>query len=156
MMHLRTEPVAVPRSRLLAGALPAVDWSDAYAVSFPGRPPGDPQQWADAIFHSPPLWVGALFGVREVLVRLAGIEPGTRHAFDTLDWNPDEVLLGIDQSHLGFRASVLLERRRVVLSTVVRVHNRRGRLYSAVVRRVHPLVVRSMLARAAQRVAAQT
>jgi hypothetical protein len=51
---------------------------------------------------------------------------------------------------------VLLERRRVVLSTVVRVHNRRGRLYSAVVRRIHPLVVRSMLARAAQRVAAQT
>jgi hypothetical protein len=154
-MNLKTEPVAVPDSRLLAGALPAVDWSDAYAVSFPGRPPGDPQQWADAIFHTPPLWVGVLFGVREVLVRLVGIEPGTRHAFDTLDWNPDEVLLGIDQSHLGFRASVLLERRRVVLSTVVRVHNRRGRAYSAVIRRIHPLVVRSMLARAAQKVAAE-
>jgi hypothetical protein len=65
------------------------------------------------------------------------------------------VLLGIDQSHLGFRASVLLESRRVVLSTVVRVHNRRGRAYSAVVRRLHPLVVRTMLARAARTVAPQ-
>jgi hypothetical protein len=154
-MSPKTEPVVVPESRLLTGALPIVDWSDAYAVSFPGGPPGDPQQWADAIFHSPPRWVSLLLGVREVLVRLVGIEAGGTHAFDTVDWNADEVLLGIDQSHLGFRASVLLESRRVVLSTVVRVHNRRGRAYSAVVRRIHPLVVRTMLARAARTVAAQ-
>jgi Protein of unknown function (DUF2867) len=143
--------VAVPQTSLLVDALPVVDWSDAYAVSFPGRPPGNPQEWADAIFHRPPLWVAALFGVREALVRLVGIEPGGDHAFDTIAWHPDEVLVGIDQSHLGFRASVLLERRRVVLSTVVHVHNRRGRAYSALVRRVHPLVVRTMLSRAARR-----
>jgi len=143
--------VAVPDSRLLGDALPRVDWSDAYAVSFPGGPPGDPQEWSDAIFHSAPLWVAALFGVREVLVRLVGIEPGGSHAFDTVAWHPDEVLVGIDQSHLGFRASVLLEPHRVVLSTVVQVHNRRGRAYSALVRRVHPLVVRTMLTRAARR-----
>jgi Protein of unknown function (DUF2867) len=148
--------VAVPKSPLLAGALAAVDWSDAYAVSFPGRPPGDPLAWADAIFHSPPLWVGALFGVREVLVRLIGIEPGGGHAFDTVAWHADEVLLGIDQRHLAFRASVLLAPHRVVLTTVVTVHNRRGRAYSAVVRRVHPVVIRAMLARAARRMAAST
>ena len=67
---------------------------------------------------------------------------------------PDEVLLGADQSHLGFRASVLVERDRVVLSTVVELHNRRGRAYFALVRRLHPLVVRGMLARAAKKMAA--
>ena len=148
--------VVVPESPLLAGALPRVDWSDAYAVSFASRPPGNPQEWADAIFHSPPSWVAALFGVREVLVRLVGIESGDSHAFDTVDWTPDEVLVGIDQRHLSFRASVLKERRRVVLSTVVQVHNRRGRAYSVLVRRVHPLVVRGMLARAARKLAAST
>ena len=146
----RVSTVVVPKSRLLVGALPGIDWSDAYAVSFPRRPPGDPQEWADAIFHSPPLWVAALVGVREVLVRVVGIERGGPHAFDTVSWNADEVLLGIDQRHLSFRASVLLEPTRVVLSTVVQVHNRRGRAYSAVVRRVHPLVARSMLRRAAR------
>lgn len=142
--------VAVPQSALLARALPSIDWSDAYAVSFPGRPPGNPQEWSDAIFDSPPLWVRALFGVREVLVRLVGIEPGGGHVFDTVSWTPDEVLLGVDQGHLSFRASVLLEPTRVVLSTVVEVHNGRGRAYSALVRRIHPVVVRTALARAAR------
>jgi len=142
--------VAVPSTPLLDRALPTVDWSDAYAVSFPGRPPGNPQEWADAIFRGPPLGVRMLFGLREIAVRLVGIEPGTSHAFDTVDWTADEVLLGTDQAHLSFRASVLLGPRRVVLTTVVEVHNRRGRAYSALVRRVHPLVVRTMLARAAR------
>jgi len=145
--------VAVPQSRLLAAALPVADWSDAYAVSFWGRPPGDAQEWHDAIFHSPPRRVAGLLAVRELLVGLVGIERGGRHAFDIVAWSADEVVLGIDQSHLSFRASVLLESRRVVLTTAVKVHNRRGRAYWAVVRRIHPVVVRTMLARAARQVA---
>jgi hypothetical protein len=146
----RVSAVTVPESPLLARALPRMDWSDAYAVAFPGLRPGNPQEWADAIFHSPPLWVAALVGVREVLVCLVGIERGGSHAFDTVAWNADEVLLGIDQRHLSFRASVLVEPTRVVLSSVVQVHSRRGRAYSAVVRRIHPVVVRAMLRRAAR------
>ena len=144
----RVHATAVPESRLLARALPAVEWSDAYAVSFPGRPPGDPQEWADAFFRSPPARVAALLGVREALVRLVGIEPADRHAFDTVAWNADEVLVGIDQAHLSFRASMLLESSRVVLTTVVQVHNARGRAYWSLVRWIHPVVVRSMLAKA--------
>jgi hypothetical protein len=145
-------PVPVPRTPLLARALPHVTWSDAYAVTLPGghRAP-DPQEWADAIFSGPPWWVRLLFGLREVVVRVVGIEPGHRHVFDTVDWRSDEVLVGTDQRHLDFRASVLVTPRRVVVSTVVDVHNRRGRAYSAVVRRLHPFVVRSMLARAARK-----
>lgn len=146
--HVST--VAVPDSLLLAHALPAVDWSDAYAVACPAGPPGNPYEWSDAVFRSPPVWVRTLFGVREVLVRLVGIEGGGGHAFETVAWQPDEVLLGTDQGHLSFRASVLLEERRVVVSTIVQVHNGRGRAYSAVVRRVHPLVVRAMLRRGAR------
>ncbi|WP_162891275.1 DUF2867 domain-containing protein [Aeromicrobium sp. A1-2] len=149
----RVHAVATPKSPLLTGALPRVDWSDAYAVPFPGRPPGDPQDWAAAIFHSPPSWVVALLGVREVLVRAVGMQRGGSHAFDPVARSSDEVLLGIDQDHLGFRASVLFEPTRVVLSTIVQVHNRRGRAYWALVRWVHPVVVRSMLARAARTMA---
>ena len=144
----RVAATAVPESRLLARALPIVDSADAFAVTFPGPPPGDPQQWADAIFRAPSVWVRALFGIRQGLVRVVGIESGDRHVFETVAWQPDEVLLGTDQQHLGFRASVLLERRRVVLTTVVQLHNRRGRAYWALVRWIHPAVVRTMLARA--------
>ena len=89
-----------------------------------------------------------------MLVRMVGIEPGGDHVFDTVSWTPNEVLLGTDQGHLGFRASVLVEPGRVVLSTVVEVCNRRGLAYSALVRWIHPFVVRSMLARGARKMAA--
>jgi hypothetical protein len=128
-----------------------VDWADAYAVAVPSDlARRHPQEWADAIFSAPPSWVRVLFGVRELLVRLVGIEPGGSRVFETVSWTPDEVLIGIDQRHLAFRASVLLRPGRVVVSTVVDVRSRRGRAYCVVVRRIHPLVVRTMLARAAR------
>lgn len=148
----RVYAIPLPTTPLLTGALPYVDWSDAYAVFTPsGAPRHDPQEWADAIFHGPPLWIRALFGLREVVVRTMGIERGGSHVFATVDSRSDEVLVGTDQGHLGFRASVLVEPDRVVLSTVVRLHNRRGRAYSALVRRIHPRVVRGMLARASRK-----
>jgi Protein of unknown function (DUF2867) len=146
--------VPLPRTPFLARALLHVDWSDAYAVATPvGARGHHPQEWADAIFRSPPLAVRILFSWREALVRAVGIESGGRHVFDTVSWNTREVLLGVDQQHLAFRASVLVEADRVVLSTVVDVRNRRGRAYSALVRRVHPFVVRTLLSRAARTMA---
>jgi hypothetical protein len=44
-----------------------------------------------------------------------------------------------------------LEPTQVVMSGAVRVHNRRGRAYYALIRPVHPMVVRAMLNRAASR-----
>jgi hypothetical protein len=93
-----------------------------------------------------------LLVARESLVRLVGIDRAGRRAFDPVARTDDEVLLGIDQSHLGFRASVLCEPERVVVSTVVHLHNRRGRFYWRIVRPLHPAVVRAMMRRAAARV----
>lgn len=147
--------VPVPSTLLLTDALAKVTWSDAYAAPLPtGARTCDPQDWADAVFRHPPGWVRILFGLRELAVRAVGIEAGDRHAFDTLDRRREEVLLGVDQRHLSFRASVFIDRDRVVVSTVVAVHNRRGRTYSRLVRQVHPWVVRSLLAGAAQRLTA--
>ncbi|WP_211323324.1 DUF2867 domain-containing protein [Amycolatopsis palatopharyngis] len=63
----------------------------------------------------------------------------------------DEVLYGSDDSHLDFRGSVLVEPGRVVLSTVVQIHNARGRAYFGIVRLVHPRLVRMMLTHAARK-----
>lgn len=150
----RARAVPVPETPLLAGALPRVDWSDAWAVQCPDGT-ADPQVWAHAVFHTPPGWVAVLLGLREALVGLVGIERGGRAAFATIARTGDEVLLGTDQRHLDFRASVLRLPDLVVLTTVVRLHNRRGRAYFALVRRVHPVVVRAMLTRAARVLATQ-
>jgi len=142
--------VPVSATGLLAGALPRVDWSDAYRVARPDDSPTDPQVWADAIFHSAPRWVRGLIAIRQAAVGLVGIDRGRPDTFDTVTRTDHEVLLGTDERHLSFRASVLTRADRVVLSTVVQVHNRRGRAYSALVRAVHPIIARAVLARAAR------
>ena len=105
--------------------------------------------WARAVFHNPPNWVAALLGLREALVALVGIERGGHEAFSPVAVDEHEVLLGSDAGHLDFRASVRREPDRTVVTTIVQIHNLRGRLYFALVRPVHPLIVRAMLTRAA-------
>jgi hypothetical protein len=147
----RAREVAVPVTALLDGALARVDFADAQAVASRPGMPTDPHAWADAVFRDPPAWVAAALGLRQALVGLVGIARGGRSTFDTLRRAPDEVLLGTDERHLDFRVSVRCEPGRVVVSTVVQLHNARGRAYFALVRLVHPLVVRAMLDRAVGR-----
>ncbi|TWF76744.1 uncharacterized protein DUF2867 [Pseudonocardia hierapolitana] len=152
----RSRPTEPQHTPLLDGALPRVDAMDAQAVAaLPGMPL-DPQVWADALFRDPPRWVLAALGLRELLVGLVGIDRGGPGAFDTLARTDNEVLLGADSNHLDFRASVRREPDRVVLTTVVQLHNLRGRLYWALVRPVHPIVVRAMFTRAARRLSGVT
>lgn len=149
----RARPVPVPVTTLLGSALPRIDFADAYAVRARPGLPTDPQVWADALFRDPPGWVIGLLGLREALVGLVGIARGGAGSFGTVGRTGDEVLLGTDERHLDFRVSVLRAQDRVVASTVVTLHGMRGRGYFALVRLVHPVVVRAMLGRAAHRLA---
>jgi hypothetical protein len=151
VLRPRPGPTGVPAGGLLDGALDRVDFADAHAVRVRPGAPRDPQVWADAVFRDPPAWVVAALLLREALVGLVGIERAGTAAFDTLARTDDEVLLGTDAGHLDFRVGVRREPERVVVSTVVRLRNRRGRAYFALVRPVHPVVVRAMLGRAARR-----
>ena len=116
-----------------------------------------------------PRWVEGLMAIRNRIVRLFGLKdvgamktatrsPDTYQVGDRLGIfsifgkTENELLLGIDDSHLDVRVSLLKSQRdgvpHYVLSTVVKVHNLLGRVYMAPVGRIHPLVVRSMMARA--------
>lgn len=126
---------ALPASAtLLSGSLPEVDYSDAYSIVVPAGVSADPQAWAAALVSGLP--------------RRAA--PGPQ-----LAENDSEVLLGADEKQLSYRASVIVaagtDRHVVTLGTVVRLHSVTGRAYFAVVRRVHPLLVRFLLRRAAVR-----
>jgi hypothetical protein len=138
---------------LIAAALPQPDLADAYAARIGPGAATDPQTWADAIFRNPPAAVTALLRLRNVLVAPFGIERGDRSAFDTITRTDREVLLGTDAGHLDFRASVLVtpddDAVTVTLSTHAAARTRGGRVYLALVRLVHPIVVRAMLRRAA-------
>lgn len=145
----RVRPVPVPRDGLLDAV--GADAADAFAVDRPRGTPDDPQRWADALFRDPPSVVVGLMALREALVGLVGIERAHGDEFVTRRRTDDEVLMAADARHLSFRCVVRTEPRQVVVATAVDLHGLRGRLYWAVVRHVHPPVVRAMLARSARR-----
>ncbi|MCX4819377.1 DUF2867 domain-containing protein [Streptomyces sp. NBC_01142] len=119
-------PTAVevsPDAALAHQAFPHPDFSDAWQLPLAPGMPRDPHAWS---------------GVLPFPVRATA---------------PHELLLGEDASHLDFRASVLIVDDKVTLTTVVKTHNRRGRLYFAVVRRFHPFMSRTMLRRTHRRLA---
>ncbi|GFE13109.1 hypothetical protein Sgleb_11560 [Streptomyces glebosus] len=123
----RPRAVELPAAaRLAHRAFPRTDFQDAWQMDLL---PGMPQE--------PEAWEGVLRGA----------------SFPVAGRTDTEILLGEDARHLDFRASVLVEDGRVTLGTVVRLHRTAGRLYFAVVRRIHPFMARLMLRRIHRRLA---
>jgi hypothetical protein len=120
----RAKPVPPPASAALARqAYEKPDFTDACRIPLNPGMPRDPDAWRAVL----------PFPVRATAA--------------------NEILLGEDAAHLDFRASLLIEDDAATLTTVVRLHNVRGRLYWAVVRRFHPLMARLMLTRTHRRLA---
>ena len=164
----------VPESSVIHGALPGAHFSDCYEI--PDRQPDDPalQTWLDLVVRAPG-WTNQLMALRNRAVRLVGLKDlghigdlGTGAArcdasnyrcgdrvgiFEIRHLSPHEVVLGQDDRHLNVQVSLYKhphENQAVLtLTTVVHIHNAMGRLYMALVTPFHKLIVRSMLARAA-------
>jgi hypothetical protein len=155
----RVRPVPVPgRARLLHDWAAARDLEDAYAVRVPPGTTTDPQTWTDAVFRDPPRVVVLLLHLRNALAPLVGVEPADSSAFATVGRSADEVLLGADE------APPRLPGERPRRAGRPR-HDRhrvdgcggafpRRPLLPRVVRLVHPVVLRSMLRRAARKAVA--
>jgi len=146
--------VGLPRGSLVADAFPRWDFADAYEMTLSAGADDDPMRWAHMLFAAPPRWISATMRLRNALVAPFGLQRPAPAAtgFPVLASSDREVLLGLDDVHLDFRASILTRerdgRRVVTVSTMVRLHNRLGRAYFGLVRPVHPLIVRAMMCRA--------
>ena len=132
------------------------DHLDVIAVPLPAGAPHDPETWAHELFTlaSTPIWVRAAFVVRQALAPLIGVPRGDRDtAFAVRRVVGEEALIVTPDRHLDFACAVGVDvdRRLVRVTTAVRLHGWRGRLYFAPVRAVHPLVVAAMLRRTAAR-----
>jgi|SRR5579871_5795515 len=159
---------SVPDDSVLQPWLAKADFYDAWEA-----PLGSEALSATEIFlrasRATPHWVDRLMAIRNAIVRLFGLkdvgalktapraadsyEVGDRLSiFNVIGKTEKELLLGIDDHHLDVRVSVLKSARNglphYVVTTVVHVHNLLGRLYMMPVGRIHPFVVRAMMARA--------
>lgn len=167
MSDVTPHAVSLPVESCITGLYGRPSLADAYAIDLPAGTTHDPEVLARFIFSHQPRWVAALMNVRDACVALFGLKTGRSlrtsevrrdriGIFKLYDVRPREVLVGEDDRHLDFRASVLYRgaggeaaKACVVLSTVVQCHNRLGRTYLRLIAPFHRIVVRSFLRRAA-------
>ena len=163
---------AVPAASRIAGLYADPDLADAFEIALPVGASDDPETLARFIFLNQAPWVGRAMRVRDRVMARFGVKTATQlrgtgdrriAIFRIFARSHDEIVLGEDDRHLDFRVSVLrttsgspgVVQARLVLSTVVRCHNRLGRTYLWLITPFHRMVVRSGPAtRGADRLAA--
>jgi hypothetical protein len=135
--------------------IPLPDHADVVLVPLPAGAPEDAETWARAVFDpgGAPAWIRALFGVRQALVGLIGVHRAPRDVFAVREVAGQEALIAADAGHLDFRAGVAVDpvARMVRVTTTVRLHGVRGRIYFAPVRLLHAPITLAMLRAAATR-----
>ena len=165
----------MPAESLAASAFAVTSYADAFALDLPDGATRDVDELTLLIATSSPWWVDSLMWLRDRLVSVVGLRTaGDRESglssdsplrvgdkagiFTVVARSENEVMLGGNDRHLDFRASVIVrrgpKRDSVVLATVVHHNNWQGRAYFLVVRPFHEVVVRSILRDAAKRLAA--
>jgi hypothetical protein len=140
----------------LAGA----QFVDAYRIEIDGGL--DAREAATRMFAPSPRWVRTLVNLRNLIVAPFGLKTsgageratgGMIGIFPVVSETPDRLVAGFNDSHLDFRVLVDVAPagagQQVTATTLVRTHNRLGRLYLAVIMPFHRLVVRSLLLRVA-------
>jgi len=164
--------VALPSPSLVERSLEPCHYFDAFSLHAARGTFGDVDALARASSQLP-RWIGALMAVRNGIVRRFGLKtepaepPDTANAsaivpgvavgiFLVLARSDDEILMGLDDRHLDFRFSLALQQQadgeRAVASTTVRFNNAWGRLYFAIVKPFHKLIIPALLRAAMSRV----
>jgi hypothetical protein len=161
---------ALPADSRIATLYRGAHLADAYAVPLPPAATRDIDALARAALATPAPWARRLLRVRDAVMSPFGVATSVQVGakaraagrdrigfFPVQSKSEREVVVGEDDTHLDFRASVLVRPRadgsgdELVLTTVVHCHNALGRIYLALITPFHRLIVRSMLRRAAQR-----
>jgi hypothetical protein len=109
-----------------------------------------------------PRWVSGLMRLRNALVAPFGLktdvtstdqpdrpnQPDRIGVFPLVSRDEHEMILGLDDSHLDFRISILKQDGQIYFATWVRTKNRFGRMYLRLIMPFHILIVRNAVARA--------
>jgi Protein of unknown function (DUF2867) len=145
-MKVQSVVPAVDTHSLLTGA----QFSDAFSAGL------DARQAAERMLGHQSRWIVALMALRHRLVAPLGLKTSapagtadTIGIFPILSETPDRLIAGLNDQHLDFRVVVDViasgETQRVTATTLVKTHNRLGRVYLAVVLPFHRLIVRALL-----------
>ncbi|MDR2968944.1 MAG: DUF2867 domain-containing protein [Tannerellaceae bacterium] len=97
-----------------------------------------------------PAWASWLFKLRNAIVGGFDLKAGKSDvAFPVISQTDNEVVSGLGDTHLDFRASILKDPAagKISLTTVVHFNNVWGRIYFLPVKPFHKIIIKSLLLR---------
>ena len=163
--------VDFPAESSIASAFKDADLVDCFSITPHNDVPYDIDLIAHIILGHPAWWVRGLLAIRDMAVDFFGLKTtdelrrkaraaGDKSIdfFPVLAQNANELVLGENDRHLDFKISIMLRMPvnksdfEVLVTTVVHCHNNLGRLYLALIKPFHILVVRSSLKRVGRKV----
>lgn len=152
-MNVQEVAPAVDTAVWLAGA----QFADAFRIAVDGVQL-DARMAAQRMMGRSPRWMEILVSLRNALVAPFGLKAsgagetsagGLIGIFPVVSETPQRLVAGFDDHHLDFRVVVDVAAsgsgQQVTATTLVRTHNRLGRIYLAIILPFHRLVVRSLL-----------
>ena len=135
--------------RLIDKYLPA-DYSDS--VTGKAAHETDVDTLFRFMFEDFPGPVKFLFKLRDKLVKPLGLKVNTSFREHIIERNENEIIIGMDDRHLGFWVSIYVsDTAELEVRTVVRFHNCLGRIYFAGIWCFHKLIVAGVFRRAQKR-----
>lgn len=143
---------------LAIDACPAADVIHVAATRVPPGLPADARWWLRQVFdfRSAPAPVVALMAVRQATAWVVGasVRRRARDVFAPVADDAHEVMAYEHDRHLEFWVAVAIDDGLLQVTTVVRLHGWRGRLYWLPTGALHGPVLRAMMRRAVARAAA--
>ena len=156
--HSGIEVVQVPAGSLVEHIFATVDYVDAYRARLPAGREQDLESISRTVLASLyPCWTSQSRrdNVRARLQDFA-FQPGTSMGWRVYQPAANEIVMGLDESHLNFRVSIFLSEDNggqwVTVSTVVHYNNWKGRAYFVPVRVGHQIIVPHAVRTAARKI----
>ncbi len=154
--------VNVPIQSIVQARLHDADFYDAYEVLNSQSERSALQIWVDALQKSP-AWIQKALDLRNAIVSKLGLRTSLRSPlklaneykvgervgiFTLLSISDDEVVMGDPDKHLDFLISICKTNgNKVVISTVVHIHNWMGHAYMFFVKPMHRIIAPAMLSK---------
>ncbi len=141
----------IPSTSTIAAGFGTIHYQDTYAIE------RQTDQSAEEISEEllvMPTWVDVLFKLRNQVVGIFGLKTGRdtpepETFFTVIENREDEIVMGEDDKHLNFRASVFKDSSEKTLSliTIVHYNNIWGKVYFFPVKPFHKIIMRVLLKR---------
>jgi len=171
-MRFKVQQFAVPpeESIIIKGVNGKIDYLDCFSIAFKHSGDFSIDYLTALLFSTPIPWADVLLKFRNFLVRPFGLKTDlpkkqkmdpsvyfnigeVAGLFHVVDRSDSEIVMAENDRHLFFKTSLRFIRANtsdeqiVYLTTLVQFHNATGRIYFAVVKPFHQLIMKSTLKR---------